>query len=85
MADNNKTEKPTPRRQKKAREQGQIARSRDLSSGLAFMAAVLCLGRVASRFPEAWRGFSGRVLTEAASGNLASAPLLSWTLTSLIN
>lgn len=79
MADANKTEKPTPRRQKKARERGQIARSRDLSSGLAFMAAVLCLGLTAAAFPSAWRGFSARVLHEAASGNLATAPLLSWT------
>ena len=79
MADANKTEKPTPRRQKKAREQGQVARSRDLTSGLAFMAAVLCLGWTAASFPAAWRGFSARVLHEAASRDLATAPLLSWT------
>src|SRR5215831_11753627 len=79
MADANKTEKPTPRRQKKAREQGQIARSRDLSSGMAFTGAILCLGWIAARFPAAWRGFSAQVLHEAASGNLETAPLLSWT------
>lgn len=78
MADANKTEKPTPRRQKKAREQGQIARSRDLSSGLAFMAAVISLGWIAVSFPGAWRDFSARVLHEAASGDLSTVPLLSW-------
>ena len=78
MADANKTEKPTPRRQKKAREQGQVARSRDLSSGMAFMGSVLCLGWIAARFPAAWHEFSARVLHEAASGNLETAPLLSW-------
>lgn len=84
MADANKTEKPTPRRQKKAREQGQVARSRDLSSGLAFMAAALCLGWVAARFPGTWRSFSGRVLHEAASGDLTAAPLLSWTASTVL-
>ena len=84
MADTNKTEKPTPRRQKKAREQGQVARSRDLSSGLAFMAAVLCLGWMAARFPGTWRGFSGRVLHEAASGDWAASPLLSWTASTVL-
>lgn len=78
MADANKTEKPTPRRQKKAREQGQVARSRDLSSGMAFMGAILCLGWIAARFPAAWRAFSARLLHEAAGGNLETAPLLSW-------
>ena len=46
----NKSEKPTPRRRQKAREQGQVARSRDLSSTLALSGA---LGLVA------WQGFSG--------------------------
>ncbi len=79
MADANKTEKPTPRRQKKAREQGQVARSRDLTSGLAFMAAVLCVGWSTEKFPSVWRAFFARTLHEAAAGNMASAPLLSWT------
>lgn len=79
MADANKTEKPTPRRQKKAREQGRVARSRDLSSGLAFMAAILCVGWTAARFPAAWRGFSAQILNQAAAGDLATASLLTGT------
>ena len=46
----NKTEKPTPRRRQKAREQGQVARSRDLSSILAVSGAF---GLVA------WQGYAG--------------------------
>ena len=44
MADQNKTEKATPRRRLKAREQGQVARSRDLTSGLlsCFRRATSC-------------------------------------------
>ena len=49
MSDN-KTEKPTPRRRQKAREQGQIARSRDLSSTLAVSGTVGLI---------AWQGYSG--------------------------
>jgi flagellar biosynthetic protein FlhB len=84
LPDANKTEKPTPRRQKKAREQGQVARSRDLTSGLAFMAAVLCVGWSSAKFPSMWRAFFARSLQEAARGNLAAAPLLSWTAALLI-
>ncbi len=36
----NKSEKPTPRRRQKAREQGQVARSRDLSGALAAAGAL---------------------------------------------
>ncbi len=46
----NKSEKPTPRRRQKAREQGQVARSRDLSGALAVAGA---LGLIA------WQGYSG--------------------------
>ncbi len=38
-----KTEQPTPRRREKAREQGQIARSRELSSAFAVLACVFIL------------------------------------------
>jgi flagellar biosynthetic protein FlhB len=84
LADANKTEKPTPRRQKKAREQGQVARSRDLTSGLGFMATVLCVGWSSAKFPSLWRAFFARSLHEAAAGNLASAPLLSWSAALLL-
>jgi len=79
-----KTEKATPRRQKKAREQGQIARSRDLTGSLAFAAAIVCIGFTAKQFPVAWRALLQRGLSEAATSGLESAPLLSWSATLLI-
>jgi flagellar biosynthetic protein FlhB len=50
-----KTEQPTPRRREKAREQGQVARSRELSSAMAIIAAVLFLGWKAPDDVIAWR------------------------------
>jgi flagellar biosynthetic protein FlhB len=85
MADASKTEQATPRRKKKAREQGQVARSRDLSSGLAFAAVTLCLGWGSGRFPLLWRSFFGRVLSEAARGNMTAAPITSWSAALLLS
>ena len=56
MADQNKTEKATPRRRQKAREQGQIARSRDLIAGLGTMTAVMVLAWQLPGFVADWRG-----------------------------
>lgn len=84
MAGSDKTEKPTPRRQKKAREQGQIARSRDLTGSLAFVSAIVCAGITAKHFPFAWRGLLERTLLEAGTGGLESVPLLSWSMTLLV-
>jgi flagellar biosynthesis protein FlhB len=84
LADSNKTEKATPRREKKAREQGQIARSRDLISGVAFTAAVMSVGWSAGRLPSLWHSFFARVLAQACAGNIASAPLLSWSAALLV-
>ncbi|EKF50077.1 flagellar biosynthetic protein FlhB [Thermosipho africanus H17ap60334] len=41
FADPDKTEKATPRRRQKAREEGQVPISRELTSGFTFLAAVL--------------------------------------------
>jgi flagellar biosynthetic protein FlhB len=56
MADQNKTEKATPRRRQKAREQGQIARSRDLVAGLGTMTAIALLAWQLPAFVADWRG-----------------------------
>jgi len=55
MADQNKTEKATPRRRQKAREQGQVARSRDLVAGVGTMAAVMLLAWQLPLFASDWR------------------------------
>jgi len=78
MADN-KTEKATPQRRKKAREQGQIARSRELSGTLALFGvagATLLLG---GNMAQHWRGFFSSALEVAAQDNFSSnGPLFFW-------
>src|SRR5579863_1407466 len=66
MADQNKTEKATPRRRQKAREQGQVARSRDLVAGLSTLAAVLLLSWQLRTFAGDWRALLRRELSAAA-------------------
>src|SRR5580658_9893337 len=56
MPEQNKTEKATPRRRQKAREQGQIARSRDLVAGLGTMTAIALLAWQLPAFVADWRG-----------------------------
>ncbi len=67
MADQNKTEKATPRRRQKAREQGQVARSRDLVAGLGTMAAVVLLAWQLPVFAREWRNLLRHTLNDAAS------------------
>ena len=79
MAHDNKTEQASPRKREKAREKGQIPRSRDLSATCAALAATLLLANQMSRFPQAWGGLLRDCLNGAFSGNLrmdALPPLL---------
>ena len=66
MAESNQTEQATPRRRQKAREKGQVARSRDLIGAASGMAAVFVLFSLLSSFPLAWRGFFRDCLGETA-------------------
>ena len=79
MADSNKTEQASPRKQQKAREKGQIARSRDLMSSLAVGTMVLLLATQAPVFAAQWRGLLSRSLDAGVSGDLSETPLLTWT------
>jgi len=67
MPDQSKTEKPTPRRRQKAREQGQVARSRDLVAALGAMTAVLLLAREMPALAGQWRGLMRHELEMAAT------------------
>lgn len=70
--DANKTEQPTPQRRKKARDQGQVARSRELSSALAW---ACVLGLVAWQAPQVvrqWRGLLQSTLDVSAREPLRS-------------
>lgn len=79
MADYSKTEKPTPQRRKKAREQGQIPRSRELSNALAWSGGLALL---AWQIPDAarqWRGLLQSELDLAVREPLtARGPILFW-------
>ncbi len=70
MPESNQTEQATPRRCQKAREKGQVARSRDLIGAASGMAAVFVLFSLMSSFPLAWRGFFRDCLEGAVSGDL---------------
>jgi flagellar biosynthetic protein FlhB len=74
-----KTEKPTPRRRQKAREQGQVARSRDLSGILAVSGAfglVACQGYAGI---DAWRSLLRHTFEFSSAETLTPAtPLLVW-------
>jgi flagellar biosynthetic protein FlhB len=62
MADSSKTEKPTPRRRQKAREKGQVARSRELMTGAATVAVSLIVAFQAHSFAGQWRDLFSRAL-----------------------
>jgi flagellar biosynthesis protein FlhB len=66
MADESKTEQASPRRRQKAREQGQVARSRDLTAGLGAMTAMLFLAGQMPGFAGEWRGLLRHELEAAA-------------------
>ena len=70
MPQSNQTEQATPRRRQKAREKGQVARSRDLIGAAAGVAATLVLFTQMSSFPQLWRSFLRDCLEGAVSGRL---------------
>lgn len=72
MADVDKTEKPTPRRQKKARTEGSVARSVELNSGVLLLVATLGLFLFGGRMATGLAELSGFVLRSA--GQLPVTP-----------
>lgn len=80
MAESNKTEQATPQHRKKARERGQVTRSRELSAALSMSAVagvIYLMGRVA--LPH-WTQFFRSTLELAGQDSIESnGPLLFWT------
>ena len=79
MADN-RTERATPRKRAKAREKGQVLRSRDLISALTLLAAVCVL----AWHPEIWVGrwrtyFSGVMQAGVLTDWTNSVAVIRWT------
>ena len=80
MADESRTEQATPRRRQQARTEGNVPRSRELSSALAMMALVLFLWGVPHNWKDDWRGLE-RTLTYATHNDMATGtPVLNWTM-----
>ena len=66
MADQ-RTEKASPQRKKKARESGDVVRSRELLSGAGMLAGLLALGVAGGAFVNAWRQCFARCLRTAGT------------------
>ena len=80
MPEADKTQKPTSRRRKKAREQGQVVRSRELGSVLALAGVAPTLSVLSTGLPSDWVAFYHGVLTAACQEDLtADGPVLFWT------
>ena len=79
MAEGNRTEQATPRRRQRARQEGNVARSRELPAALALMTAVLFLGWYQRNWKGEWRGLFERTLAIATQSDMAvSTSLLNW-------
>jgi flagellar biosynthetic protein FlhB len=79
MADSSKTEKATPQRRKKAREQGQIARTRELSSALAWGGALALVAWQVPDVVRQWRGLLQNSLNLSAQESLTpGGPIFFW-------
>ena len=80
MADSNKTEQATPQHRKKARERGQVTRSRDLSSALSMTAVAAVVFFMVRQAVPHWTHFFRNSLEFASSDSIeANGPLLFWT------
>jgi len=80
VADQNRTEQATPRRRQKARERGQVARSRELPAALAMLAVILFLWAYPALGRGDWRNVFGRMLATAVGSDIGpSSPLPAWT------
>jgi RNA polymerase sigma factor for flagellar operon FliA len=71
LAAENKTEQATPRRKQKAREKGQVARSRELSSALATTGAFAVVVWQAASFPARWHELLRSMLQHNLSPDLS--------------
>lgn len=79
MADSNKTEQATPRQRKKAREQGQVARSRELSAALSLAGIAGVVYLVSREAAPIWTHYFRATLDVAATDSIEpGGPLLFW-------
>src|SRR5579863_9203681 len=80
MADSSKTENATPRQRQKARERGQVTRSRELTGALSMFAVAGVLALMAKEGAGRWTDFFRNTLDSASSDSIGTnGPLLFWT------
>jgi flagellar biosynthesis protein FlhB len=79
MADDNKTEQATPKKKNKAREQGQVARSRELPGVFALAGVAGITTLMASTTITHWTTFYRNMFYVASTGDFQSnGPLFFW-------
>ncbi len=80
MADDNKTEQATPRHRNRAREQGQVTRSRELTSALSMITVVGVVSVMARQNMPHWTAFFSSLLDSASTDSISpNGPILFWT------
>jgi flagellar biosynthesis protein FlhB len=80
MADSNKTEQATPRQRQRARERGQVTRSRELTGALAMAAVAAVVWFMGHDALPRWTTFFRNVLDSASNDSIEpNGPLLFWT------
>lgn len=80
MADSSKTEQATPRQRLKARERGQVTRSRELTSALSMFAVAGVMALMARAGAGQWADFFRNTLASAQTDSIeTNGPLLFWT------
>jgi flagellar biosynthetic protein FlhB len=79
MADSNKTEQATPHHRLKAREKGQVTRSRELTGAVSMFAVAGAVVLTAQQASGHWTDFFRNSLDAASSPIEPNGPLLFWT------
>ena len=79
MADESRTEQATPRRRQRARREGEVPRSRELSPALALMTLVLFVWCYPQNWKNDWRNLLEQTLNSAIHSDMAEGtPVLNW-------
>lgn len=85
MPESNQTEKASPRRRQKAREQGQITRSRELPGLFALTGALVTTLLLSNDMAAHWRALYDTLLANATGDNFsAGGPLLLWSVVEVL-
>lgn len=80
MPDDNKTEQATPRHRNRAREQGQVTRSRELSGALSMITVAGVVSVMARQNMPHWTAFFSALLDSASTEEISpNGPILFWT------